>query len=185
VCSLVDVVSVDRVNCDSLPANVQRVDVTYDVDNAEMKDGEERFWGFDDESVLYRAADGKGGCIQDEPELLEAILELCRNYFAEKDRGPRQPEAERPWKVFPDLSLVGRLYAKQTHHSHSVTFDIVLTRDGDFAKYRLMSHRTGTPIVGAGPAVRSWLDKNFPEWRTKKYDSFVVDGTDVLMDDAE
>jgi hypothetical protein len=51
-------------------------------------EAEERFWGFDDESVLYQAADGRGGCIQDEPELLEAILELCRNYFAPRQETP-------------------------------------------------------------------------------------------------
>jgi hypothetical protein len=51
---------------------------------------QERLWGFDDESVLYRSADGRGGCVQDEPELLEAILELCRNYFAPNQETPSE-----------------------------------------------------------------------------------------------
>lgn len=42
----------------------------------------EYLWGWDDESILYQDAAGVEHTIQDHPELMQQILELCRQHFS-------------------------------------------------------------------------------------------------------
>lgn len=57
-----------------------------------MKD-KDRLIGWDDEKV-YLYLEGKEHCISDEPELVEKIIALCRQYYEQKAR-PERAESEQ------------------------------------------------------------------------------------------
>jgi len=47
-----------------------------------------KFWprlgGWDDEKVYYTDETGKERCVSDHPELVARLMDICREYFAQK-----------------------------------------------------------------------------------------------------